>query len=203
MRMGLKWSKCARPDHVGRALPVTRSSLGEGPARGDAEVTQEGTAKRGEELCYECTIARCHNPPSRSPSLSFPLIFLSFPPAKRFTVRTALTLSFSRDFLFFFSTSFPALLSSIYVPVSPTACAPSTPLAPTASPLMVSASAVSISAFYLLSAVSALFFTSLLFSLVFLLRLRPFRFRSSSCRGRSNEYSREGRSVFGSIITAA
>lgn len=133
-------------------------------------MTQEGTTKRrgeDQELCYEFRIVRratllflSHSLPSR------------FPSAKRSPHRTH-ALFFRFDFLFLFSTSFPALLSSIYVSVSPSASALSTRLAPTASPLMVSASAVSISAFYLLSAVSVLFFTSRLLSLAFLSQRCP------------------------------
>lgn len=178
MRMGLKWSKCARPDHVrpGSFTRNKRARHSEGPARGDEELTQEGTTRmeeggekerrgtrrREEELCYEFTIAHC-----TILLLLVLLLFLLVSFSSCETVRIALTLFFLCDFLFLFSTSFPALLSSIYVPVSPSACAPSTPLAPTASPLMVSASAVSISAFYLLSAVSVPFFASLLTDFTF------------------------------------
>lgn len=169
MRMGLKWGKCARSDHVGRALLVTRPSL-----RRAGERRCGSDAGRDDEEERKGAPLRIHNSAPHNPPLplafSLSLFPAHFPSAKRSTLRTHF---FPRDFLFLFSASFPALLSSIYVPASPSACAPSTPLAPTASPLMVSASAVSISAFYLLSAVSVLFFTSRLSSLAFLSQRRP------------------------------
>lgn len=72
MRMGLKWSKCARPDHVGRVLPVTRSSLRRaGERRCGSNAGRDDEKREREELCYEFTIAR--------PTILLLLVLLLFP----------------------------------------------------------------------------------------------------------------------------
>lgn len=166
----MRLTRLRRLGSTGNALVTPKGPTGE--RRCGRNAGRDGEEeRRGEKLCYEFTIAR-HTIllPFSFSSSHFPL----FSPYGTFhSPHRTYALFFTWLFISLFPPPspllpLPALLSSIYVPpVSPSACAPSTPLAPTASPLMVSASAVSISAFYLLSAVSVLFFTGLLSLLSF------------------------------------
>jgi len=109
-----------RPRPLGRALPVTRSSLRRaGERRCGSNSGRDDEEERRALLRIHNSAP--HDPSSHPFSLSSPLIFLSFPPAERSALHSR---SLFRMTFFLFSTFSPALLSSIYVPVSPSACAP-------------------------------------------------------------------------------
>jgi len=118
----------------------------EGPPREEgASVPAHKSDAEGERslsLSLSRLISRIH----KSANLLLPRVFLPFRSVIRPATRIAFA-SFFPDFLSLFFLPPRALSSSIYVSPSSRARSLSTPLVPTASPLMVSASAVSISHF--------------------------------------------------------